>query len=328
MAMRRLLATLLLLLAAYGVTFWRSPVPKPSFDPRVAFDDLMPALRREGLPGAMGAVELVGAWQMRSANRDFGSYSALGALPDGQLLAISDKNGVLRFDPPGRHGPERTAIRPLFSGNPFIAKHEADAEALAIDPATGDVWAAFEGNAVFVRFAPDFSTYAKVSAPVLEQWPENSGPEAMTRLADGRFVAMVEDSTSLFHPDRHPVLLYPAAPQPGEVPMRLAVEMPSGFRPTDAGQLPDGRLLVLGRKVTLTGFHCILAVLYPGTFAAGAVVTAHEVARIDDPRLRDNYEGLAVRRNADGSVTLWLISDDNLSSWFQRTLLLELRWRG
>jgi hypothetical protein len=325
--MRRLLATLLLLLAAYGATFWRSPVPQPSFDPRVTFDDLMPEIRRGGLP-VMGAVDLVGAWHLHSANRDFGSYSALAALPDGQLLAVSDKNGVLRFDPPGRRVPQRTAIRPLFGGNPFIAKHEADAEAVAIDPATGDVWASFEGNAVFVRFAPDFSTYAKVAAPVLEEWPDNSGPEAMTRLADGRFVAMIEDSTSLLHPDRHPVLVYRGAPRPGEVPLRLAVEMPGGFRPTDAAQLPDGRLLVLGRKVTLTGFTCVLALVDPREFKAGAVVIARELARVDDPRLRDNYEGLAVVREADGAVTLWLVSDDNLSTWFQRTLLLELRWRG
>jgi hypothetical protein len=49
------------------------------------------------------------------------------------------------------------------------------------------------------------------------------------------------------------------------------------------------------------------------------------IARIDDPRIHDNYEGMAVTREADGSQIVWLVSDSNEMVWAQRTLLLKLR---
>jgi len=65
----------------------------------------------------------------------------------------------------------------------------------------------------------------------------------------------------------------------------------------------------------------------PAQLHPGAVLQTQEIARIDDPRIRDNYEGMTVTRAADGSVSIWLISDSNLMVALQRTLVLKLRFR-
>lgn len=326
--MRRLLALLVLLPAAYATVWWRTPLGEPSFDPRVEFTDLIPAFRSDGPLPAMGEAVLTGAWELHASNRDFGSYSALGRLADGRLLAVSDKNGALMFDVPGSHYPQRAYIRPLWGVDTRVVRLESDCEALALDPATGDIWTAYEGNEAYWVFSPDFKKRRRVAAPILGEWPGNSGPEAMTRLEDGRFVVILEASTSPFTRTLHPALLYPADPQPNEQPLRFTVAMPTGFRPTEVAALADGRLLVLGRKVTLIGFRSMIAIADPQTIRAGTVMPVREIARIGDRRLRDNYEAMTTRTNPDGSVTIWLMSDNNISAWLQRSLLLELHWRG
>lgn len=324
--MVRLFASLLLAAVCWAVFLWQVPAPQPDFDPRVTFTDLMPAIRAGGPVQGMGA-ELVGAWDLHSTNRDFGNYSALAQYGDGRLLAVSDKNGALLFDPPGARRVQRIAIRPLWGVNTRIERVEPDCEAIAIDPANGDIWTAYEGNTAFWVFTHDFGRHHRVAAPVLGEWPENAGPEAMTRLADGRFVVLIEAYESLFSLSRHPALLYPASPRPGQTPLRFSIAMPEGFRPVEAAALPDGRLLVLGRRITLNGFRSVIAVANPREIRAGGVLAVREIARIGDSRIRDNYEAMTATANRDGTVTIWLMSDHNIAVWLQRSLLLELRWR-
>ena len=46
---------------------------------------------------------------------------------------------------------------------------------------------------------------------------------------------------------------------------------------------------------------------------------------LEGPLTRDNFEGLALVRNAQGGARLYLLSDDNFSG-SQRTLLLAFDW--
>lgn len=73
------------------------------------------------------------------------------------------------------------------------------------------------------------------------------------------------------------------------------------------------------------GFRSVIAVFAQKDVRPGAVITPKVIARIDDPRIRDNYEGMTVTREPDGSRLVWLISDSNEMVWAQRTLLLKLR---
>jgi hypothetical protein len=58
-----------------------------------------------------------------------------------------------------------------------------------------------------------------------------------------------------------------------------------------------------------------------GGIGPGAQLMPEEVARFAPPVQVDNFEGVAVRRDADGRTLVYIVSDDNFNA-LQRTLLL------
>ena len=157
--MRRLLALLLVTLGLAPGTWWRSPVPLANSEQVVSFTPVAAGVDR------IGPLEVAGAWVMRSPNAHFGSYSALIALGDGTLLAASDRGRSLRFSPPGAR-PQRPQLD-YFAGRRTARKSQADIEALARDPATGSIWAAFEVSNRIEFLALDIRNYAAIE-PVFE----------------------------------------------------------------------------------------------------------------------------------------------------------------
>ncbi|MEO0699672.1 MAG: esterase-like activity of phytase family protein, partial [Pseudomonadota bacterium] len=150
-------------------------------------------------------------------------------------------------------------------------------------------------------------------------WSSNSGLEAMVRLRDGRFVAIPESGRE--------VLVYPEDPIEGAQPERLTYVSPqSGFGITDAAELPDGRLLILLRRVlwNVPPFEGRIAVAKLPKSGEPQELRPQFVLDLTAVAPRDNYEGLAITERDDGAVRVWVISDDNFSS-LQRTLLLKLR---
>ena len=69
----------------------------------------------------------------------------------------------------------------------------------------------------------------------------------------------------------------------------------------------------------IAGREKLLALLVPGALLEGT-----EIARISLPLTVDNFEGLGLRRDRDGRLLVYLISDDNFNP-LQRTLLLMFR---
>ena len=67
-----------------------------------------------------------------------------------------------------------------------------------------------------------------------------------------------------------------------------------------------------------------LARIAGGAIVPGAVLEGVEIARLSLPLTVDNFEGLAVRRDAAGGLLVYLVSDDNFNP-LQRTLLLMFR---
>lgn len=302
-------------------------------------DNRTPAL---GPPGALAVGDLlaatpavstgkgsaiVGAWRLRGGFRLFGNYSALTALPDGRLLALGDRNDTLVFAPPGR--PRRPVLAQMpFPGTWGRDGHSFDGEAVTALAGTQRLLVACEGADTLALFDPDLRRFRRITVPALREWGYNQGPEAMRQLADGRLVLVAEMRARWYDRTRYPGLIFAGVPRPGERPGRFELVMPEGFRPTELAQMPDGRVLVLGRKFALTGFHSVIVAADAGTIRDGAVVPTHEVARISDSRLRENYEGMAVLPEPDGSSAVWLISDSNTMAWLQRTILLKLRLRS
>lgn len=311
-----------LLAGVLGVTFGRDDIPSPNWsNQHVAFTNLMAA----GPLRISGRVDLVGAWQLRSSHPLFGNYSALIPLDASRLLAISDRNAMIEFARPDLPPSSLTLLRRPFPDQWQLDRQSTDIEAISFVPATGDYLIARENSRAVDAFRPDFSRFRSLAVPMLGEWPENQGPEAMQVLADGRLVMVGEVYAHWYDRRFHPAVVFRGLPGGREAPGRFELAMPEGFRPVDLAQLPDGRALVLGRKFTLAGFRSVILTFDPARVRPGAIVPTQEIARIDDPRVRDNYEGMTVMADPDGSVAIWLISDNNAFVRAQRTILLKLR---
>lgn len=314
----RLLAIFAVVVLAAPTTWLRTP---PVQDLRPILELTPVEIGRDRI----GEFAIEGVWELRSTNSHFGGYSALLALPDGRLLAASDRGRFLRFAPPGAAPsvPELGAI----GGEATENKHAVDAEALASDPAADRIWVAYEGRNSIVRFGPTLVEGESVSPPAMRRWSSNGGPEGLARLPDGRFLVLQEGRPD-WSEQRHEALLFPGDPVEGAAPVEFRYAPPAGYRPVDAAPLPDGRVLILHRAVTLGlpyAFAVRIAVADPEEIRAGEVWRGREIGAIAAPLPADNFEGIAAVPRADGSVTVWLISDDNNAA-LQRTLLYRLRW--
>lgn len=271
-------------------------------------------------PPAGWAVQ--GVWEYKGEGLLFGGYSALIALEGARLEAFSDRGGRFTFLQPDQpQGARPTSTRRIAEQRvqtPFDMLL-FDIEAASRDPATGQYWLAFESLHAFHRYGPGHTGEGvRIIAEEIE-WPGNSGAEGMTRLADGRFLVISEGGEEAF--------LYPADPIDGSAPTPVTVKPPPGdFSVTDAAQLPDGRLLLLLRRVArgIPPFAARIALAELPAHAKAPVLSPEIVLDLSAVAPPENYEGLALRERADGAVDVWVISDDNLSV-MQRTLVVKLR---
>jgi len=274
-----------------------------------------PSLRK------VGGLIYLGGWQLDSRDLAFGSYSAL--VFDGtRFTAISDAGGILSFAMDGQDRIVDARFGDLAQGpGRGLEKIDRDAESLAIDPSTGRLWVGYEHWNAIWRYAPAFThAEASVRPAAMQEWPDNGGAEAMVRLRSGRFLVFSEAGDG--PGSSRAVLLFPGDPTISGTPILFGYAPPKGFRITDAAELPDGRLVLLHRRISIGGgIMSKLAVVDPRAIEPGAIITGREIATLAWPLIADNFEGIAVTREP-GRTILWLISDDNFSP-FQRTLLLK-----
>ena len=283
---------------------------------RVALDPGDPAWRR------MGPLTFLGGVRLTSSDEVFGGFSALAVRGD-RFTLLSDGGDVaaFRMDGRGRVSAARYAPLPAGPGTGW-RKMDRDSESLALDPVTGELWIGFERANAIWRYAPGFARAERLARPAaMRRWGANGGPEAMARLADGRFLVIAEEATR--GPGRES-LLFPGDPTGGAAPVRFRYLPPAGFDPCDATQLPDGRIMVLDRWWGLPlRFRSALVVIDPAAIRSGALVRGREIARLGPPLQHENFEGVAATVEA-GRTTVWLVSDND-QAWWRRTLLLKFR---
>lgn len=81
--------------------------------------------------------------------------------------------------------------------------------------------------------------------------------------------------------------------------MRLFYRPPEGYDPSDATELPDGRIVVLNRRFALPFcWSAVLTVIDLRGVKAGQVVAGREIAQFAAPLTVDNFEGMAVTMKA------------------------------
>lgn len=280
------------------------------------------------LPGkSAGEAQLIGGWRLSSTNDHFGGYSAMAAVDARHLVAASDRGRILHLGlpdigpPTGKMGYLGGAIQPV--------KGLTDIESLAHDPRSGRFWIGYEGHNAIDRLDRKFHSPERARPAQMEGWPKNRGPEAIARLADGRFLVLAEGNGRW--PSESwdfPGLLFSGDPVDGAPALSFRFAAPKEYRPVDMVPIPDGRVLILLRKLHWAlppRFTSVLMVADPAQIAPGGQWVGRQIAAIEPPLPSDNYEGLAMWPRGDGSLDLWIISDDNQAR-FQRTLLLQLRW--
>jgi hypothetical protein len=324
----RIFRWLLLAIVVAGLapgTFLRTPTSLRSDDADVT---VTPIAERSGVSGDLA---LTGAWELTSAHGWFGGFSALAARGEQGLVAGSDRGFLLDID---LSGPAPRAVPGSFR---FVGKTNwgrtevVDLESLARDQRTGTLWAAFEGANRLVRLAPD-GTRTDALPAEMRDWSYNSGAETMVRLADGRFLVIAEgegrDDDGL-----HAGLVFPRDPvEETSVPRPFRFAAPRRYDPVDATQLPDGRVLILLRRVEYAipaRFDTAIAIADPRAIRADAPWQGRIIQRLDAGVFADNFEGIAFVPSADDPArgAVWVIADDNFSV-FQRSLLVRFDWAG
>lgn len=282
---------------------------------RVALDPDDPTRRRLGRLTFMGGVAL------SSGDHAFGGFSALAVRGD-RATMLSDGGNVASFTL-RRDG---QVLLPQFGYLPSGPgtgwdKRDRDSESLAIDPVTGTAWVGFERANAIWRFTPGLAqSRGAVRPAAMRRWWENGGAESLVRRRDGSFVAIAERARGATREG----LVWAGDPVAGAPPpFRFRYRPPSGYDPTDAAELPDGRLLVLNRWWGLPlRFRSALVVIDRAAIRPGATVSGDPVAVLGAPLIHGNFEGVAATEEG-GHTVLWLVSDND-GVW-SPTLLLKFR---
>lgn len=272
-----------------------------------------------------GALEFLGAWELKSDNAIFGGLSALLALKEGRFLAVSDAGAMVGFTLTADGRIERPVIAALPGAyGRGIKFRDRDSEGMAYDPGSGRVWVSYEQRHAIRRIPASMSRIdGKLFPPQMRKWPYNSGAEAIARLNDGRFAVFAEGGGPQEDEGIFPAILFSGDPvEAGTSNFTFRFRPPAGYRVTDATPLPDGRLLLLNRRIGLPdGFTAKVAIFDPASIRRDALVEGEVIATLEPPLLVDNMEGIATTQQ-DGHTIVWLVSDDNFNI-FQRTLLMK-----
>jgi hypothetical protein len=248
--------------------------------------------------------------------------SDLKIKPDGTLIAISDEGDVLQarivLDANERLiGLEDTTLKPLWNnGETLQGKENSDAEGFAILP-SGDWLVSFERDHRIWRYPAQSDATEDAPAPKT-LFSDNEGMEALSPYP-------------LAAPDA-----YLVGGEEGEI---WLCRLTADCTPTPRLQPPS---LDHGLTAIAAFDGPAIALLYrafdPIRGARSTVRIIKDPLRhkpapqmldsftLEGPLTRDNFEGLALVRNAKGGARLYLLSDDNFSG-SQRTLLLAFDWQ-
>jgi len=273
-------------------------------------------------PQTSGTLRFVRGWNLVSSHSRFGGLSGIARIAPDRFLLIGDNGYATRlaFDHDGRLSAFHVAPLPAPPGWPD-RKSMLDSESLFVDRAQGTAWVGLERINQLWRFDDALTRLEARHAPVvLRDWPKGRGPEAMARLADGRIIILAEGGRDDPRRNRGVMLAgYPGALS--APPTRFFYDSQDKGAVSDAAPLPDGRILIVHRKVGWNPvFTTNLSVADPDEVRPNTILRSRTIGTV--PRaLAENYEGAAISVE-QGRTWLWLVADHNFNTW-QRSLLLQ-----
>lgn len=257
-----------------------------------------------------------GGLQLGAEDRRFGGWSDIWVSPDNaRAILIGDRGSALdlglAFDGSLRGVGAARLGRLIGPDGRALSGRASDAEGLARLP-DGGFAVSFERQHRILVYPPSDPPFARAprqiaAPPGAAGWPTNAGMEALARLPDGRFLALLEESPQAW-----------LGGAGGWV--ELAYRGADGFKPVGACVAGE-TLYVLERSFSWSGLAGRIVRLPVGSVREGAMLVGEELARLRPPLALDNYEGIAATKDRQGRDLLWLIADDNFSA-LQRTLLV------
>ena len=281
-----------------------------------------------------GGLEFNGGLELSSADRNFGSVSALRFLDAGShMLGVSDNGfwitGTIAHDAEQRpSGFQNLVIAEMTdsSGNTIEDKWEADAEGLLFD---GDkVSVSFEREHRISTGVLDFTalkfTYKNEPLPVpAKELRSNRGFETLAKSPvgtplDGARVVISEKSL-----DKMGNILGGIMDGPNKG--MFTVSRDSSYDISDGDFLPNGDLLILERRFSMAeGIGMRIRQIRGTDIKPGVLLDGVVLMEADLGYQIDNMEALDVWQRQDGATMISLMSDDN-HSILQRTMYLEFK---
>ncbi|CAA7622406.1 conserved exported hypothetical protein [Magnetospirillum sp. LM-5] len=269
-------------------------------------------------PPPVGRARIIGLDRLSSPHSWFGGWSGM-AWDGDDLVLVSDVGHWARLRPVLAASGRPTALTLLAHGplgEVGTDKKWGDAEEIL---RTDQGWAVAFERRHRVWIYPDRldGPHSALSTPAaMADLAANDGIEAMTILADGRWLLIAEGDE-----DR------PESPawvgRPGEWrPLRYRHH--GLFRPTGAVTLPGGDVVVVERRFTMIGGPALrLVEIKASAIGEDETIGGEELALIQAPLAVDNFESVAVRRRADGRLVALILADDNFNP-LQSTLLMTV----
>ncbi|MDP5277734.1 esterase-like activity of phytase family protein [Sphingomonas sp. DG1-23] len=272
----------------------------------------------------LGALTYLGGLALTSSDPAFGGFSAMRVVDD-RFTLLSDGGNLVAFRMGADLHPREVRFADLPGPGTGAIKRHRDSESMTWDPASGRVWVGFENRNAIWRYDPGLTRAERHIRPAaMADWSIAGGAEAMVRLRGGQFLVISETARPKGMPGARIVLRFAGDPAEGVRPERLAYVPPTNYDPTDMAELPDGRLLVLNRRLSLSGlFTAKLVLVDLRGLRAGAAARGVELASFERPVQHDNFEALAVTREGADTI-VWIASDDNGEFW-EQSLLLKFR---
>lgn len=283
-----------------------------------------------------GPLEFVGGLEMTSGG-DFGGFSSFRFLePGGRFVGVADTGfwffGAVVHDEEGHPvGMDGFTMEPIRDpeGNVTGEKWTTDAESIAVQGDLATVGFERQHRISEFRLQPSAMGRAVRDLDFLVPAYElriNRGFETVAYAPvesafAGARVAIAERSIDKLGNVFAAVL---EGPRKGV----FTVARTDGFDVTDGAFLPDGDLLLLERRFTMSsGVAMRLRRIEAESIRPGSVADGPVLLTADMGYQIDNMEGLDVWQRSDGAVIVSLMSDDNRSI-FQRNLYLEFRLVG
>lgn len=319
-----------LILPGFAGLLWLLSAMPVQADPvtvRTAVLELNPTVPAET---KLGRLDYLGGLILASDEGRFGSYSGISVDADGAgLWAIADTGHWLRLDfrrddkglPAGISAAEILPLRDA-AGTAVTRKVLSDAEGLR--RVTDGRWlVSFErAHRLWFYDQPGGPATGALIVPAsVERQPANGGIEAVAAFANGDLLLFSEEMPAVNGRAGNAVWLW------REGTWRdLAWPARDDFKPTDAAALDNGDVIVLERYYKpVIGPKARLQRI-PAASLAGDQLQPELLAEWAAPYSVDNMESLDLRRMPDGSLWLYVMSDDNQNP-LQRTLLMVFRYQ-